>query len=105
MTLSRGTKVVLTFFALIGFAFIYVPLGVILINSFSVDKSLAGRRAGFTTEWWGKAIENEGVREALSTSIGVGILADRWSRWCWARCWRSPWAATRSSAASRCRCS
>ena len=75
MSISRGTKVVLTLFALVAFAFIYIPLGVILINSFSVDKSLTWPPSGFTTEWWGKAVENEGVREALVTSVGVATVA------------------------------
>ena len=52
-----------------------MPLGVILINSFSVDKSLTWPPSGFTTEWWGKAVENEGVRDALLTSIWVASLA------------------------------
>jgi len=75
MSLSRSTRVVLTLLALIAFAFIYVPLGVILINSFSTDKNLTWPPSGFTTEWWGKAIDNEGIRDALVTSIGVGIAA------------------------------
>jgi putative spermidine/putrescine transport system permease protein len=75
MLLSRGTKVVLTVLALIGFAFIYIPLGVILINSFSSSKGLGWPPAGFTTEWWSKAIDNEGVREALWTSVWVGLVA------------------------------
>ena len=75
MSISRGTKIVLSIFAFIAFGFIYVPLGVILINSFSTNKSLTWPPSGFTTEWWGKAVENEGVREALVTSIGVAIVA------------------------------
>jgi putative spermidine/putrescine transport system permease protein len=75
MSISRGTKVVLTLFAIIAFAFIYIPLGVILINSFSVDRSLTWPPSGFTTEWWGRAIDNEGVRSALVTSIGVALAA------------------------------
>lgn len=75
MTLSRGTRIVLTAFAIVAFGFIYVPLGVILINSFSTDKSLTWPPSGFTTEWWGKAAENEGVREALLTSVWVASLA------------------------------
>ena len=75
MSISRGTKIVLTIFAFIAFAFIYVPLGVILINSFSTDKSLTWPPSGFTTEWWGKAVESQGVRDALMTSIGVAIAA------------------------------
>lgn len=75
MTLSRGTKILLGLFALIAGAFIYVPLGIILINSFSVDKSLTWPPSGYTTEWWGKAAVNPGVREALVTSIIVALCA------------------------------
>jgi putative spermidine/putrescine transport system permease protein len=75
MSISRGTRIVLTIFALVAFAFIYIPLGVILINSFNSSKSLSWPPSGFTTEWWGKAIDNPGVREALVTSVGVGIAA------------------------------
>jgi putative spermidine/putrescine transport system permease protein len=75
MTLSRGTKVVLTVLAFIAFSFIYIPLGVILINSFSADKGLGWPPSGFTTEWWGKAAVNEGVREALWTSIWIAAVA------------------------------
>jgi putative spermidine/putrescine transport system permease protein len=75
MSISRTTKVVLSVFAFIAFGFIYVPLGVILINSFSTDRSLTWPPSGFTTEWWGKAVDNEGVRTALVTSIGVAIVA------------------------------
>ena len=75
MTLTRGTKILLSLFALLAGAFIYVPLGVILINSFSVDKSLTWPPSGFTTEWWGKAAVNPGVREALTTSIVVALCA------------------------------
>ena len=105
MSISRGTKVVLTIFAVIGFAFIYIPLGVILINSFSTDKSLTWPPSGYTTEWWGKAVESEGVREALWTSIWVAERCDDGRPGPRARSWRSPSAATRSSGASRCRCS
>lgn len=75
MILSRPTRIALTLLALLGGAFIYVPLGVIIINSFSVDKSLTWPPSGFTTEWWGKAIDNEGVRSSLATSLVVATCA------------------------------
>ncbi len=75
MTLSRGTKAVLTVFAVVAFAFVYVPLLVILINSFSSSKTLSWPPPGFTTEWWSRAIDSAGVRDALMTSIGVAIVA------------------------------
>ena len=75
MTISRGTKIALSIFAVIALGFIYVPLGVILVNSFSVNKSLTWPPSGFTTEWWSKAFQNEGVREALVTSVAVATAA------------------------------
>lgn len=75
MSISRGTRIVLSTFAVIAFGFIYVPLGVILVNSFSADRSLTWPPSGFTAEWWGKAFQNEGVREALVTSLGVATAA------------------------------
>jgi putative spermidine/putrescine transport system permease protein len=75
MSITRTTKVILSACALIVGAFIYLPLGVILINSFSIDRSLSWPPSGFTTQWWGKAIDNEGVRSAIVTSVGVGLAA------------------------------
>ncbi len=75
MTISRGTKIALSVFAVIALGFIYVPLGVILVNSFSINKSLTWPPSGFTTEWWSKAFQNEGVREALVTSVAVASAA------------------------------
>jgi len=75
MTISRPTKWILGLIALVAFASVYVPLAVVLINSFSSSKTLAWPPSGFTTEWWGKAIDNEGVRSAIWTSIQVGIGA------------------------------
>lgn len=65
----------MTVLAIIGFGFIYVPLAVILVNSFSSSKSLTWPPTSFTTQWWGKAVENEGVREALVTSVMVAAAA------------------------------
>lgn len=75
MTLSRPTKWILGIIALIAFSFVYVPLAVVLINSFSTDKTLTWPPSGFTTQWWGQAIDNTGVRDAIVTSIQVGLGA------------------------------
>jgi putative spermidine/putrescine transport system permease protein len=75
MTLSRPTKAMLIAFSVIALAFIYVPLGVIMVNSFSTRTSLTWPPNGFTTQWWGKAIDNTGVREALLTSVVLGVIA------------------------------
>lgn len=75
MTTSRGAKIVLSALATVAFAFIYIPLVVILINSFNTSKSLSWPPSGYTTQWWSKAFENEGVREALLTSVILGLAA------------------------------
>jgi putative spermidine/putrescine transport system permease protein len=75
MSISRPTRITITVLAILGFGFIYVPLAVILINSFSSSRSLTWPPTSFTTQWWGKAVDNEGVREALLTSIMVAVAA------------------------------
>ena len=75
MTTSRGTKIVLTVFAVIVFAFVYIPLAVVLINSFNAGETLSWPPQGLSLQWWGKAFENEGVRNAIVTSIVLGVIA------------------------------
>lgn len=59
----------------IGLAFIYVPLSVVVINSFNSSRTFSWPPSRFTTEWWGKAISNTGVRKALSWSLAAGFSA------------------------------
>ena len=75
MTTSRGAKVVLTVFAIIAFLFVYIPIAVVLINSFNAGETLGWPPEGFSVQWWEKAFDNEGVREALVTSVILGICA------------------------------
>jgi putative spermidine/putrescine transport system permease protein len=59
----------------IGLAFIYVPLAVILINSFNASTVFAWPPRELTTKWWADAWTNTGVRDAVLTSIQVGLIA------------------------------
>ncbi len=58
-----------------GLAFIYVPLILVVINSFNTNTSFAWPPAGFTTSWWSKAAVNEGVRDAIGRSLLVATIA------------------------------
>jgi putative spermidine/putrescine transport system permease protein len=58
-----------------GFAFIYVPLTLVVINSFNKNTSFAWPPTGFTTTWWSKAATNEGVRDAITRSVTVALAA------------------------------
>ena len=75
MRLGRSARGILLALGIIVFAFIYIPLVIVLVNSFSVDRSLTWPPSGFTTQWWGQALTSEGLRTALITSIWVGLAA------------------------------
>jgi putative spermidine/putrescine transport system permease protein len=58
-----------------GFTFIYLPLVLVVINSFNTNKSFAWPPTGFTTEWWSKAATNEGIRDAVVRSLTTALIA------------------------------
>ncbi|MFB9834810.1 ABC transporter permease [Actinoallomurus acaciae] len=75
MNLSRGTRIALRVAMIVGLAIIYVPLLVVLINSFNADETFGWPPSGFTGEWWSRAWQNGGVRSALWTSVKAGLGA------------------------------
>ena len=58
-----------------GLAFIYVPLVVVVINSFNASSTLQWPPKSLTTQWWIKMFSNEGVRAAVGTSVAVAVVA------------------------------
>jgi len=54
---------------------IYVPLLIVLINSFDIDRTFAWPPPGWTTQWWVRAWQSEGARQALWTSVKAGLGA------------------------------
>jgi len=75
MRLSLPARVFLWTIMGFGFAFIYVPLTLVVINSFNKNTSFAWPPTGFTTSWWSKAVSNEGVRDAITRSLTVALAA------------------------------
>ncbi len=75
MTISRNARLILAALLGVGLAFIYVPLTVVVINSFNSSRTFSWPPSELTTKWWAKAIENTGVREALKWSIFAGLSA------------------------------
>jgi putative spermidine/putrescine transport system permease protein len=56
-------------------AFIYIPIGIIVLYSFNASKVATWPITSFTLDWYAKAFENEGIRAALGTSIQAAIGA------------------------------
>jgi putative spermidine/putrescine transport system permease protein len=75
MRLSRRSQLLLRGGVAVTLAFIYIPLVVIAIYAFNGGTTLKWPLESFTTEWFGKAIDNQGARDALWTSMRVGAVA------------------------------
>jgi putative spermidine/putrescine transport system permease protein len=75
MTMSRPARLALLGALLLGLAVIYVPLLVVLINSFNKDTTFAWPPDELTMHWWNSAIDNGGARSAIWTSVKAGLLA------------------------------
>jgi putative spermidine/putrescine transport system permease protein len=54
---------------------VYIPLLVLLVNSFNPSRTFSWPPAGVTGSWWGKAWLAQGARSALLTSVAAGLGA------------------------------
>ena len=75
MNLSGKTRGALAACAVLVLAFIYIPLALVVVNSFNTSKTFGWPPDGFTTQWWVAAWHSEGARSALVTSVQVALLA------------------------------
>lgn len=67
-------KLVLALFALLAFAFLYVPIVVLVVFSFNSARSGASWQ-GFTLDWYSRMFGNARIIESLLTSLLVAVLA------------------------------
>lgn len=75
MRLSRFSRTTLGIVTAIILVIVYVPLLVVLVNSFSTSTSLTWPPPGFTLEWWERAFQSTGAIEAVSTSVQVAVIS------------------------------
>jgi putative spermidine/putrescine transport system permease protein len=75
LSLSNGTRWALRIGTAVTLAFIYVPLIVIGIYAFNESRSQTWPIDGLTLEWFERAVDNPGVRDALWTSLKAGLGA------------------------------
>lgn len=61
-------------YALAVYLFLYVPIGVIALFSFSAGRH-ASQFQGFSVQWYGKALRNPFVMDALATSAQVALAS------------------------------
>jgi putative spermidine/putrescine transport system permease protein len=75
MRLSGRSKILLRIGTAFTLAFIYIPLIVIVIYAFSESRTFEWPPPGLTLDWFDKAIDNTGARDALWYSVKTGLLA------------------------------
>ena len=75
MTLSRGMRWLLGGLTGLVLVVVYVPLGLVMLNSFNTSRTYAWPPPSLTFHWWNVAAHSSGARDALRVSIEVALLA------------------------------
>jgi putative spermidine/putrescine transport system permease protein len=75
VTLSPWTRRVLGIFSGLVLLVIYLPLLLVLVNSFNVSRTFAWPPTGYTTRWWSAAVGSEAARSAILVSLEVAAMA------------------------------
>jgi putative spermidine/putrescine transport system permease protein len=75
VTVSRTTRLLLWGALAVGLAVIYIPLLVVLLNSFNADTAFGWPPSALTLEWWSRVTGNAGALNALWTSVRAGVAA------------------------------
>lgn len=75
MTISPAFRIVLRIATLLALLVIYAPLMLVVLNSFNASQTFAWPPTDLTLDWWQRAANSTGVREAVLTSVQVALLA------------------------------
>ncbi len=70
----RRRPVALWAVALAGYAFLYVPLAIVVLFSFN-DSRLSAEWVGFTLDWYRKLLGNEDMLTAAANSLLIALVA------------------------------
>jgi putative spermidine/putrescine transport system permease protein len=75
VTLSTTARWLLRGAMALGLLLVYVPLAIVVVNSFNADRTFAWPPRRLTTAWWAAAWDNQGARDALVTSVQAAVGA------------------------------
>jgi putative spermidine/putrescine transport system permease protein len=75
METSRGVRWILRVGTGAALTFVYVPLILIAVYAFNINRVPTWPPTGFTLDWFRVALDNTEVREALLVSFGAGLGA------------------------------
>jgi putative spermidine/putrescine transport system permease protein len=75
VTLTGRGRVLLGIAVGVVLVVIYVPLVVVAVSSFNGDQTFGWPPSDLTLHWWQVAASNQGARDAIVTSVEVGLVA------------------------------
>jgi putative spermidine/putrescine transport system permease protein len=75
MRINRTAAIVLGIISSLVMTIVYLPLFIVLINSFNTSMNMDWPPPGFTITWWEKAFGSGGLIAALTTSIVIALCA------------------------------
>jgi putative spermidine/putrescine transport system permease protein len=75
MYLTVRTRALFRGLTIIGLAFLYVPLALVVLNAFNKSRTFAFPPTGLTLKWWTATANSEGALKALRTSVWAGLGA------------------------------
>ena len=75
MFLTARARMTLRIFTVVVLAFLYVPLALVVVNSFNSSRTFAFPPDGFTFKWWSRTAHSSGALAALRTSVWAGLGA------------------------------
>jgi putative spermidine/putrescine transport system permease protein len=75
VTLSPLARTALRVALIVVLAFMYIPLFLVLLNSFNPNQVASWPPGEFSLVWWDAALDNTGARDALLESLHVAALA------------------------------
>lgn len=74
MTLRRRLPSWTAVFTAAVFVFLYLPIAIVVLNSFNADEALIGW-GGFTARWYSQAFHDQRVRDDFVTSVEVALAS------------------------------
>jgi putative spermidine/putrescine transport system permease protein len=72
---SPGFRVVLRTMTGLALLVIYAPLALVVVNSFNASQTFAWPPSDWTLDWWRKAADSQGAKDAVLVSVEVAALA------------------------------
>jgi putative spermidine/putrescine transport system permease protein len=75
MLVPRGVRIALRLATALTLAFIYIPIGLIVLYSFNSARVASWPIQGLTIDWYVRAFSNTGIRNALVASLEAAVGA------------------------------